>query len=76
MCQPQNQLILMIMDRYLQEAVMAVDFRDPTIREHSPKVMPLLVSQLQAQVNNHPSSPLTRQLRLLLLAAQPLAKVV
>ena len=55
---------------------MAVDFRDPIIREHAPKVIPLLMSQLQSQINNNPGGPLTRQLRLLLLAAQPLAKVI
>ncbi|XP_059352148.1 enhancer of mRNA-decapping protein 4-like isoform X3 [Daphnia carinata] len=59
---------------YLQEAVMAVDFRDPMIKEHSPKVMPQLVANLQAQVASNPSGPLQRQLRLLLRCAVPLAK--
>ena len=52
--------------RYLQEAVMAVDFGDPMIKEHSPKVMPQLVANLQTQV--------IRKLRLFLLAVQPLAQ--
>ncbi|KAK4023828.1 hypothetical protein OUZ56_009226 [Daphnia magna] len=59
---------------YLQEAVMAVNFRDPQIKEHAPKVMPQLVANLQAQIANNPSGPLQRQLRLLLRCAVPLTK--
>ena len=51
---------------------MAVDFRDPVSKEHGPKIMGILVSQLQQEVAAHPAGPLTRQLRLLLLAAQRL----
>lgn len=60
--------------RYLQEAVMAVDFGDPMIKEHSPKVMPQLVANLQTQVATNPNSTLIRKLRLFLLAVQPLAQ--
>lgn len=52
---------------------MAVDFRDPVSKEHGPKIMAILASKLQQEVAAHPSGPLTKQLRLLLLAAQPMA---
>jgi len=57
---------------YLQEAVLAIDRRDPVTKGHVPSVMSLLVQQLQAQVSQHAPGNLSRQIRLLLLAAQPL----
>ena len=57
---------------YLQEAVLAIDMRDPVTKGHVPSVMSLLVQQLQTQVSQHTGGTLSRQLRLLLLAAQPL----
>ena len=54
---------------------MSVNFRDPLVKEHSPKVMPQLVANLQAQVGiNNQNSSLTRKLRFFLLAVQSLAQ--
>jgi len=57
---------------YLQDAVLAIDTQDPVTKEHAPSVMSLLVRQLQTQVSQNTGGPLSRPLRLLLLAAQPL----
>lgn len=53
---------------------MVVNFQDPQIKEHAPKVMPQLVVNLQAQLANNISGALQRQLRMLLHCALPLTK--
>jgi len=60
---------------YLQEAVLAIDTRDPVTKGHVPTVMSLLVRQLQTQVSQHTGGTLSRHIRILLLAAQPLQHI-
>ncbi|XP_013181380.1 PREDICTED: enhancer of mRNA-decapping protein 4 isoform X2 [Papilio xuthus] len=60
--------------RYLEEAIMNLDTTNPVTREHLPVVLRELQKQVMAFLSANPGHTLTRQFRMLLLAADSLVK--
>ncbi|XP_013147075.1 PREDICTED: enhancer of mRNA-decapping protein 4 isoform X2 [Papilio polytes] len=60
--------------RYLEEAIMNLDTTNPVTREHLPVVLRELQKQVMAFLSANPGHALTRQFRMLLLAADSLVK--
>ena len=60
--------------RYLQEAVMTLDTSHPVTREHMPTVLGGLVQKLHSFVQTYPHDKMSKNLRMLLMAAQSLLR--
>ncbi|CAK1603589.1 unnamed protein product [Parnassius mnemosyne] len=60
--------------RYLEEAIMNLDTSNPVTREHLPVVVRELQKQITAYLAANPGHALTRQFRMLLMAADSLVK--
>ncbi|XP_045535054.1 enhancer of mRNA-decapping protein 4 [Papilio machaon] len=60
--------------RYLEEAIMNLDTTNPVTREHLPVVLRELQKQVMAFLSANPGHALSRQFRMLLLAADSLVK--
>ena len=71
-------LLLFIIFRYLQEALVALDTEDPITREHVTGILEGLCEQitvtLQLITQNDSANPLKRHLKRLLMAAKSLLK--
>lgn len=67
-----KEQILVSCCRYLEEAVLSLDPNDPDVRKHL-YIIIKLQEQLMSYLNAHPASALTRQMRILYMAASTLA---
>lgn len=56
--------------KYLSDAIMHLNLRDPITREHSPKVLIELSKNCQAFVSQSPHNPLCLGVRMLIMAVQ------
>ncbi|XP_053673254.1 enhancer of mRNA-decapping protein 4 homolog [Anopheles nili] len=56
--------------KYLSDAIVSLDFKDPITKEHSPKVIMELITNCQTFLTTNPSSPLCTNLKMVVIAAQ------
>lgn len=63
-----------VFSRYLEEAIMNLDTSNPVTREHLPGVVRELQQQIMGFLASNPGHALTRQFRMLLMAADSLVK--
>lgn len=60
--------------RYLEEAIMNLDTANPVTKEHMPAVLGHLCQNLTAYIHANPNDQMTRNMRILQMAAQSLLK--
>ena len=58
--------------KYLEEAVMNLDEKNPVTREHMPRVLRSLQHQLSTYIASNPNNKITRSLKMLSMATQAL----
>lgn len=59
-----------IKQKYLSEAILNLNFRDPITSEHAPKIMKEIYQKCQDYLVNHPTSSLCSGVKMLLMAVQ------
>jgi enhancer of mRNA-decapping protein 4 len=58
--------------KYLEEAVMSLDYANPLGREYIPNVITILLQKLQQFIQAHPNDKITKRIKMLALASQSL----
>lgn len=59
-----------IKQKYLSEAILSLDFRDPITKDHGPKILKEVCEKCQQFLSNQPSSNLASNVKMILMAAK------